>query len=198
MSTRTSYLAADNPVDDLVIAETEAAELEDYIIDDELYRTTTARTSEGDQSLKMTGGDLLARLHRLQAIRSELTPEQQQRLDVVQKAVDATIYSLRTRFHDRLKREVKARLDSLKWFLDDVAQDARRARTEYPFEIRNRQRIEEIKKELGADLTPDLANAISQLDQRLRMLTAAGNFVWDARLKSAYPANPYWYLYVTP
>lgn len=42
MSTRTSYLAADNPLDDLVIAETEAAELEDYIIDDELYRTTTA------------------------------------------------------------------------------------------------------------------------------------------------------------
>ena len=31
MSTRTSYLAADNPVDDLVIAETEAAELEGFL-----------------------------------------------------------------------------------------------------------------------------------------------------------------------
>lgn len=105
MSTRTSYLAADNPLDDLTIAEVEAAELEDYIIDDDLYRTTTTRTSEGDQRLKMTGGDLLSRLYRLQATRSELAPEQQQRLDAVQKAVDATIYSLRTRFHDRLKRE---------------------------------------------------------------------------------------------
>lgn len=55
------------------------------------YIALPRRTSEGDQRLKMTGGDLLSRLHRLQAIRSELTPEQQQRLDDTQKAVDSTI-----------------------------------------------------------------------------------------------------------
>ncbi len=195
---KTSYLAAENPADDLKIAEGMAAELEDYIIDEELYRTMTVRTSEGDQRLKMTGGDLLSRLHRLQAVRTQLPPDQQVRLDAVQKTAETTIYSLRTRFHDRLKREIKARLDSLKWYLDDFAQDQRRARAEFPFEIRNRQRIEEIKKELGENLTPELATAINQIDHRIRMVSSGSSFIWDAQLKPAFPPSPYWYLYVTP
>lgn len=196
--TRTSYLVAGDPVGELAIAETMAKELEDYIINNELYRTIVARTPEGDQRLQMTGGDLLSRLYRLQAQRAALSPDQQARLDTVQKAVETTIYSLRTRFHERLLREVKARLDSLNWYLGDFAQDRLRARTEFPFEIRNRERIEQLVKELGSDLTPELKQNISKIDQRIRMMTAANGFIWDEKLKAAYPSSPYWYLYVTP
>lgn len=196
--TRTSYLVAGDPVGELAIAETMAKELEDYIINNDLYRTIVARTPEGDQRLQMTGGDLLSRLYRLQAQRAALSPDQQARLDSVQKAVETTIYSLRTRFHERLLREVKARLDSLNWYLGDFAQDRLRARTEFPFEIRNRERIEQIVKELGSDLTPELKQNISKIDQRIRMMTVANGFIWDEKLKAAYPPNPYWYLYVTP
>ena len=38
---------------------------------------------------------------------------------------------------------MKARLDSLRWYLTS-ARKIVKCRTEYPFEIRNRQRIEEI------------------------------------------------------
>lgn len=195
---KTSVLIAGNPVDDLAIAEAMTKELEDYLVNNELYRTVVVRTSDGDQRLQMTGGDLLTRLHRLQATRDLLTPDQQTRLDATRKTVEATIYSLRTRFHERLQREMKARLDALNWYLGELAQDPVRARPEFPFEMRNRQRIEEILQELGSDLTPELKNSLNEIDHRIRMLTRSGGFIWDEQLKSAFPSHPYWYLYVMP
>lgn len=198
MTLKTSYLVAEDPEDDLRIVEAMVQELEDYIIKNDLYRTLIVHMADGDQKLKMTGGDLLTRLHRLRSIRDQLTPEQQPRFDAAEKMARATIYSLRTRFHDRLKREIKARLDSLKWFLDDCAQDPRRCRAEFPFEMRNRQRIEEALKEVDGDISEDLQSALRGIDQRIRMIAHSGDFTWDERLKSAFPRQPYWYLYVSP
>ncbi len=198
MMAKTSILVAGNPADDLAIAEAMTQALEDYTINNELYRTVVVRTSEGDQRLQMTGGDLLTRLHRLQATRDQLTPDQQTRLDATQKAAVEAIRSLRTRFHERLQREMKARLDALQWYLGELAQDVARARAEFPFEMRNRQRIEEILQELGSDVTPDLKNNLGEVDHRIRMLTRPASFVWDEQLKPAFPSNSYWYLYVMP
>mgnify|MGYP005863519233 CR=1 FL=1 len=64
--TNGSTVLAEDPGVDLAIAEAMVAELEEYIIKEELYRTLIVRTSAGDQNVRMTGGDLLARLHRLQ------------------------------------------------------------------------------------------------------------------------------------
>jgi hypothetical protein len=198
MPTKTSLVVAEDPTVDLQIAEAMAAELEDYIIKDDLYRTVLVRTSAGDQNLQMTGGDLLTRLHRLRSERDRLPPNLQTRIDAVDKAVRDTIYSLRTRFHARLQREMKARLDSLKWFLDDCGQDIQRCRTEFPFEMRNRQRIEEGLKELGGDLPEDLKKYLQSIDQRIRMFSHATDFIWDERVKTVFPRQPYWYLYGAP
>lgn len=193
-----SKLMGEDPIVDLELAEAMVAELEDYIVQDELYRTLIVHTSHGDENVRMTGGDLLARLHRLQGERDVLTPAQVSRLDAVQKAAETTIYSLRSRFHQRLQREMKARLDSLRWFLDDCSADRQRCRTEFPFEMRNRQRIEEILKELGNDVPSDLANLLRQVDKRIKEVASVQGFTWDERLKKVYPQEMYWYLYMRP
>lgn len=193
-----SKLMGEDPIVDLELAEAMVAELEDYIIKDELYRTMIVHTSQGDENIRMTGGDLLARLHRLQGERDVLTAAQVSRLDAVQKAAEATIYSLRSRFHQRLHREMKARLDSLRWFLDDCSADRQRCRTEFPFEMRNRQRIEEILKELGNDVPSDLATLLRQVDKRIKEVASVQGFSWDERLKKVYPQETYWYLYMRP
>lgn len=198
MSSKPSYVLAEDPEVNLKIAEAMVGELEDYLLKDDLYRTVIVRPPGNDQILKMTGADLLTRLHRLRAVRDQLTPEQQARLDAAEQSALAIISSLRTRFHDRLKREIKARLDSLKWFLDDCAQDPKQCRTEFPFEMRNRQRIEEALKELGDDVPAELRNQLRGIDQRIRTMTHTGDFIWDERSKPAFPSQPYWYLYVSP
>ena len=73
-----------------------------------------------------------------------------------------------------------------------------RCRGEYPFEIRNRQRIDAIVSELGTDLPAELKNQISRIDERIRMIVRPGNFAWDTRLEPVFPRTRFWYLYVSP
>jgi len=189
---------AQDSTTDLLIVEAMASELEDYIVGNDLYRTITVRTPEGDQILQMTGADLLTRLHRLQGERTTLSSTDQTRLDTVKASVDTTINSLRGRFLERLQREIEARLDSLKWFLDDCMADRQRCRVEFPFEMRNRQRIEEALKLLQYQLPEGLQASLQQIDTRLRQVAQPAAFTWDEHWKSIFPPQPYWYLYLLP
>lgn len=195
---KNNYVLAEEPAADLAVLEAFVAELENYIVNDELYRTVRVHLPTGDQMMQMSGGDLLTRIFRLNAERDRLTPEQQARFDAARSAAEKTIYSLRTRFHQRLQREIKARLDSLNWFLDECAGEPARCRGEYPFEIRNRQRIDAILAELGNDLPSELKSQINRIDERIRMMVKPGSFAWDARLEGVFPRTRFWYLYVTP
>lgn len=196
--TNGSTVLVEDPSTDLEIVEGMIPQLEDYIIKDEVYRTVILPTSAGDQNIRMTGGDLLARLHRLNGERDALTPAQEQRLDAAQRRVDEIVHSLKTRFNQRLQREMKARLDSLRWFFDDCGGDRQRCRVEYPFEMRNRQRIEEILKQLGKDVPEDLATLLRRVDKRIQEFGKPGSFIWSPRVEKVYPREPYWYLYMLP
>lgn len=196
--TNGSTVLVEEPSTDLEIVEGMIPELEDYIIKDEVYRTVILPTSAGDQNIRMTGGDLLARLHRLNGERSELSASQQQRLDVVQSKADEIIRGLRSRFNQRLLREMKARLDSLRWFFDDCGADRQRCRIEFPFEMRNRQRVEEILKHVGKEVPEDLRAMLTRVDKRIREFGKPGAFIWTPRAEKIYPREPYWYLYMLP
>ncbi len=193
-----SRVLVEEPIVDLEITEAMVKELEEYLVKEDVYRTLIVSTAAGDQNVRMTGGDLLSRLHRLQGERDLLTPGQQDRLDTAQVAADATIYSLKTRFHQRLQREMKARLDSLRWFLDELDADRQRGRSDFPYEMRNRQRIEEILKRLGSSLPSDLKTMLFQVDKRIRGAGRTGSFIWDPRVEKIYPRETYWYLYIVP
>lgn len=196
--TNGSTVLVEDPSTDLEIVEGMIPQLEDYIIKDEVYRTVILPTSAGDQNNRMTGGDLLARLHRLNGERDVLTQEQRQRLDAAQSKANEIIRSLKTRFNALLLREMKARLDSLRWFFDDCGADRQRCRVEFPFEMRNRQRIEEILKQVGGSVPDDLKALQTRVDKRIREFGKPGGFIWSPRVEKIYPREPYWYLYMMP
>jgi hypothetical protein len=134
--------------DDLARVEAVANELEAYIVAGEVYRTIVVPTSEGNRKMTVSGGDLLARLKRLQEQRSALTAEQQTRLERADAKAKNTIYSLRTRFHDLLRRELKSRNDQLAW--DMELRKAREEKEADHAELKNRQVIAIIRDELNA------------------------------------------------
>lgn len=132
--------------EDLTRVEAMAKELEAYIVAGEVYRTIWIAAADGNRKFTMSGGDLLARLHRLREYAGTLTTEQAGRLAQVTSSVQNTIYALRTHFHDLLRRELKARNDQLAWNLD-----IRRVNEEEqadPAEVQNRQHIAAIEAEL--------------------------------------------------
>ena len=196
--TTKSHVLAETPEIDLAVVAAEVDELEEYIIKGDVYRTLRVQTPSGTQMVQMSGGDLLARLYRLEAVREQLPPEQRSRAKDLALAARSTIYSLRTRFHDLLKREVKTRLDSLNWFLDDVMGDPKRARVEYPYEIRNRQRIQLMVEELAENMSPELKQQIARVDDRIRLIAKPAGFLWDSHLEPIFPRERYWYMYVSP
>lgn len=195
---QTSRVLAESPEIDLAVLAAEVEELEEYIVKGEVYRTLRVSTPAGVQQVQMSGGDLLTRLYRLEGERESLPVEQRSRLKDLALQARGIIYSLRSRFHDLLAREVKARVDSLNWFLDDVVGDPKRARTEYPYEIRNRQRIAVMVDELGEDFPPELKAELKRVDERIRLIVQPAEFVWDSRLAPIFPRERFWYLYVSP
>jgi hypothetical protein len=133
--------------DDLTKVEAMANELEAYIVAGEVYHTLLIPTDNGNRKMTMSGGDLLARIKRLREHMSSLSADQQTRLTTSAAKVQSTIYSLRSRFHDLLRRELKARRDQLSW-----NEDIRRAKSEPkadPAEIQNRHHIVAIQEELN-------------------------------------------------
>ena len=195
---QTSHVLAETPAIDLAVLAAEVTELEEYIVKGEVYRTLRVPTTAGVQQVQMSGGDVLTRLFRLEGERERLPVEPRSQVKELALQARSTIYSLRTRFHDLLKREVKARIDSLNWFLDDVSGDPKRARTEYPYEIRNRQRIATMVDELAEDFTPELKAELKRVDERIRLIVQPAAFAWDSSLEPLFPRERFWYLYVSP
>lgn len=193
-----SHVLAESPAVDIAVLGAEIDELEDYIIADEVYRTVRVVTPSGAQMVQMSGGDMLTRLFRLQGERERLPVDQRSQVKDLALRAESTAYSLRTRFHDLLQREMKTRIDSLNWFLDDVMGDPKRARAEYPYEIRNRQRIDAIAAELGDDLAPALKSELHRVDERIRLIVRPAEFVWDESLAPIFPRERFWYLYTSP
>ncbi|MBK8796632.1 MAG: hypothetical protein WAU00_18625 [Caldilinea sp.] len=193
-----SHVLPESPAIDLAVLAAEVEELEDYIVKGEVYRTLRVATPSGVQQVQMSGGDLLTRIFRLEGEGEELPVEQRSRAKDLALQARTTAYSLRTRFHDLLTREIKARIDSLNWFLDDVAGDPKRARAEYPYEIRNRQRIAVMVDELAEDFAPELKGQLKRVDDRIRLIVQSASFVWDSRLEPIFPREHFWYLYVSP
>ncbi len=194
---RESYLSAEDPQVDLSVLRAMADELEAYLIDDELYRTLIVHTPTGDQSLKMTIGDMLTRLHRLQRGGADAEGLEEEVAKIAAQ-IEQTSRELHTRMQERMVREIASRLNSLKWFLDDCEESQQRCRIEFPFEMRNRQRIEELLSALDGEVDEALRQRIETVDEKIRQITKSADFLWDERLKPAFPRDPYWYLYLLP
>ncbi len=197
MSKLSTTVAAE-PAMDLAVIREMANEFQDYILSGEVYHTLVVRTDRGDERIQSSGGDLLARLHKLQAQVDQLNPDQQRELGELRQKLEGDMADFRTRFRSLLEREVKARLNSLIWYLDECQGDRRQCRVQYPFEIRNRQRVAEIWKFFGDAPPEGLRGQIDSIDRRIRGTTNQDEFVWDDHVKAIYPRDQYWYLYVLP
>ena len=203
MASRLSTVVAARPETDLAVVGAMAGQFESYILRGEVYRTVAVQASAdgggtGERPVQSSVGDVLARLHKLEAQSNLLTEAQKQELTEAQAQIGKTAEHLPSHFQALLLREARARLNSLNWFLDDCSENGRECRVQYPFEIRNRQRIAEIGKALDSASAAALANPLAAIDQRLRGLSGGGEFVWEAAVAQVYPRDEYWYLYGLP
>jgi len=172
--------------------------LEYYLIEGNIFRTVMVRRPHGLERLTMSTGELLTSVNTLQAQQALLTPEQNAQLENITANIARARTQMHTLFHDIIVREIMSRLDSINWFLHDCENKKADYRANFPSEMRNRQRIEEMLKALGNELSEDVTDRIDRIDQRIRQVTYPADFNWPPAMQEIYPQNPYWYLYLLP
>ncbi|MCY4412023.1 MAG: hypothetical protein OXC27_16340 [Caldilineaceae bacterium] len=198
-----STVIAAAPETDLAVVAAMAGQFESYIMRGEVYRTvvlpaTADGGGTGESRIQSSVGDVLARLHKLTAQSALLTAVQKEGLTDAKTQIEEATDRLPSHYQALMLREARARLNSLNWYLDDCSENRRECRVQYPFEIRNRQRIAEIGKALDEAGAAALATQLATIDQRLGSLLGGGEFVWDAAVAQVYPREEYWYLYALP
>ncbi len=170
-----------------------AAGLVPYVYEAELYGPLPGTLP------RLTVGGFLMRLHRLDVIKALLTPDQQKILETAHEKFEAMRKEWPVAYEGKLERELGARLQALGQTVRDCAAEPRRCAEIYPSEVEKRVIVESLQDALAAQnvLSAQQSALIKATDNQLHGYTQPSDFIWDARLKPAYPAEKYWFLYAS-
>ncbi|MEA3336731.1 MAG: hypothetical protein U9R25_12525 [Chloroflexota bacterium] len=184
---------------DLAIAGAMTYELDDYLLDDRLYRQMVVETPSGTKQPKMTLGALLELVDNLSWYRTDLSAEQRKGLVSIENRVGAARRTYRDQWAEKLTREMKALLSSWQWYLDDVGRNPK-AREDYASEVHIRNRIDILKSALArADkMTSGEGQQLDQLDSRLQGMWQSGDYVGPSGEEKRYSSERAWWLFGSP
>lgn len=153
-------------------------ELQDYVLDGELYKTVTVSGPHGESLIKMTIGGMLDRIAVLESTGDAI--------NVAGAAREALAREQRSQpqsFSALLAREAKSNADSWSWYLQRVAENEEQSIRDYPHEKGIRTRLERLL-ELGAnDPALQATNArVATLDRQLKEQwqgATTGSYWWE-------------------
>ena len=184
---------------DLEIVESMVADLKPYLLGGALYGVMSERGPGRQPYPPLTVGGLLLRLHRMGALRDQLSPDERSRLGEAQARADEELSRWRTQTEEKVGREVAARLHAWTEFLNECDRDYARYVIEYPTQVEARTIIALLLDFAGKALDERGLLARLQLaDQLLREMAGECPFVWSDDLAPAYPQERFWWLYVCP
>lgn len=173
-------------------------ELTDYVMKGELYRQLLVKTPTGTKLPKMTLGALLENMQLLDWERAHLSAEQQRQLQAMQDRVAIVHNSLPKEWNTLLRHELKALLDSWKWYLDDLRNDPD-ARENYGNEAHIRTRIDVVQAALAGDpLAASERQELNKLDTQLRKQLHGAKYVGPTGQEAHYPSGNAWWLHGQP
>lgn len=165
-----------------------------YIYDDELFGQVDNRLP------KLTVGGLLFRLHLLESLHDHLSPDEQAQLHAARQNFESLRYEWLGHYKDKLLQEMRSRIHSIEWYLEDCGTNPAGCDGGWPNEAEKRTILEHLRLEaIALDALPrELKSDLSQLDTHLRRHYRTSQFIWDESLQAAYPQEQFWWLYGRP
>jgi len=185
------------PEDELTFVREGMAALEDYLASDLVYWPLRP-FSATFPSLSL--GGLLESLRRLEAFRARLPLPAQAELETLKVQLEQVREVHRTRYQQKLERELSSRLDAWTWYLEDYERHPEEVAASYPAQAHIRLKIELLLEEgerLGSDVEK-IRSRLQALDQTLRRNWEPGPFLWEEALQASFPRDRFWWLYGRP
>ena len=182
---------------DLREAEAMVAGLETYLRGERLYGSVGGGFSF-QRMPALTAGALELRLRRLQLLAGGTAPG---RVDDLRRQRDATVAEWPLHYRRKLLREAHSRLDTMGRYLQDMAGDPAQAARNWQPELLRRSIVEELRKVLAREGSPEEALEAQVRQGDALMLAIADepcNFLWDPQLEPVYPEPDFPWLYRQP
>jgi hypothetical protein len=186
------------PDDNLTFLQVMLEEFEAYLLSDELYWPLDSSSLKRPSPPRLTPGRLALTLDELDAQGEEMTPAQRAECRKLNLQAESILRKWSAALGRKAAREMHSRLNLWKAYIHDLVEDAERA-DNYTYEVQQRVIFERITA--WAEHEPEAEQniqAIHSVDATLRSLFKPGDFIWDARLRSCYPQERYWFLYGVP
>ena len=185
---------------DLDELERMAERLGDYLLGSAMYLPIGGGFFRGASAPQLTIGALLLRRRRLTGLRARLKRADGIRLDAALAQHDDLQREWTLHYEQKLAREIQSRLHLMTGFFQECREDPGSCASAYPIEALRRTIAAEILgalDEFGYAKADALA-ALHPVDQSLRQLLQAGDFIWAPQLQAVYPKAKFWWLYGKP
>lgn len=175
-----------------------AQTLEDYVRGEQLYGSIGGGAFNGMPS--MTVGGLLMRLRRLDVLRDHLKDSNIKNLDRAIDIYDTVRHEWAFHYEGKVTREAHSRIDAMKGFFYECADNIRQCIGIYKPEMMRRTIVQELLKEMQVlDMTDaKLSAKIEETDEKLKRYVEPAKFQWSDVLIPAFPKAEYWWLYYCP
>lgn len=173
-------------------------EMEDYLMQSELFWPLSNPTGIRQDFPRMTIANVLLTLNELEEQESEMSPTQNSKASSLQTEWEALHTKWNSAVEKKAIEEMRARLNLWKaYILDLEGSEGRKAN--YDQEVTQRVRFALLRERIGSSAVPDeLIDEVNTVDQRALALTTPSAFAWDERLESVYPRSEYTFLYRRP
>jgi len=178
---------------DWAFLRTALPDLQEYILSSDLYYPL--RASGGVRIPQLTLGNLLLSQTRLMAL--SLDEQRTAELASISQRINDIRSEWRTNWGIKAGREFGSRLNLWQQYIRELRSDPRQQANYYATEVRNRAILRLLRPELTEPVPNDEEDLQAMLDQILRGLTKPGPFVWEPELAGGFPAEGFWFLYVT-
>lgn len=186
------------PDEDRAYLEAALPELEAYLLSADTYRQLDV-IYRGRSLPALSLGNVLLSRARLEAKRSQ--GQGVTSAGTMSEELFAKLEELRGRWAShwagKAAQELRARLRLWQDYLEELGQDPIDHVSDYGYEVRQRAIIELLKTETAETVSAE-TDRLAHLDDRLRLLTQPGPFVWEPDVQAAFPEPAYWFLYRQP
>ena len=181
---------------DLAILQEMAGQMADYLKSETLF--WPMQYSDMPQ---LTLGGYWLRQHRLTALHTLLTGEQQKQLSVSIKTFETAVSDWVVRTEQRAHHELEVRTRQWSEYLRDVVNGGSAVVANYSARVEVRAIMAALINQLQQGpytLDQSLVQPVLQQDKGLRARWQSGSFVWPDGWQPAYPEPEFWWLYGRP
>jgi hypothetical protein len=177
---------------ELIIVQHMLRDLEEYLKSDVVYWHVAEPNPLGSHMPQLTIGALLEALTCAAAAQDELTAGQREALAAACAQHDRIRAAHPALYVGKAVHELHGRLGAWEADLED---EGRKTKAFYAQDAHVRAKIYLLENALGTDTPVELQKHREQLDLELYEVFVPGEFVWDTRLRAAFPKDTCWWLY---